>query len=271
MSRLSMKARSPSSMWSRSLTSSSRSASRRLSNWSCNRRLPSWYRPATGPSLYRGGMPTPPRSVKIGENERGGWSSERPRRPGEPERPPRQADVSVRGRVLAPSDRIRYAPGSLLHRPVRRRGDARGVPRPRARGHQRAALDGRACAGCSRAGSPEEQLDEKARALLDATAAKRLGAGQTVVIALEGFDAAERERYVRAGALQPPPAPPRARRGRQGQGRPRRTARRSTPCAPRSTRASSARRASSPPCASAAARSTSSSGSSSRRRRPTTS
>ena len=43
----------------------------------------------------------------------------------------------------------------------------------------------------------EEQLDEKARALLDATAAKRLSAGQTVVIALEGFDPAERERYVR--------------------------------------------------------------------------
>ena len=59
-------------------------------------------------------MPTPPRSVKIAENERGGWSSERPRRPGEPERPPRLADVSVRGRVLAPSDRLRYAPGSLL-------------------------------------------------------------------------------------------------------------------------------------------------------------
>ena len=59
-------------------------------------------------------MPTPPRSVKIPENERGGWSSERPRRPGEPERPPRLADVSVRGRVLAPSDRLRYAPGSLL-------------------------------------------------------------------------------------------------------------------------------------------------------------
>src|SRR3954452_18439715 len=59
-------------------------------------------------------MPTPPRSVKIGEDERGGWTSERPRRPGEPERPPRQADVSVRGRVLAASDRIRYAPGSLV-------------------------------------------------------------------------------------------------------------------------------------------------------------
>ena len=45
---------------------------------------------------------------------------------------------------------------------------------------------------------PEGEIDEKARALLDATAAKRLASGQTVVIALESLDAAERERYVRA-------------------------------------------------------------------------
>ena len=59
-------------------------------------------------------MPSAPRSVKIGEDERGGWTSDRPRRPGEPERPARPADVSVRGRVLAPSDALRYMPGSLL-------------------------------------------------------------------------------------------------------------------------------------------------------------
>ena len=52
-----------------------------------------------------------PRSVKISDNERGGWSSDRPRRAGEPERPPRKHDVSVRGRVLAPTDRMRYSPG----------------------------------------------------------------------------------------------------------------------------------------------------------------
>src|SRR3954453_19817131 len=55
-----------------------------------------------------------PRSVKIPDNERGGWSSDRPRRPGEAERPPRKLDVSVRGRVLGPSDRIRYNPGILV-------------------------------------------------------------------------------------------------------------------------------------------------------------
>src|ERR1700742_918530 len=56
----------------------------------------------------------PPRSVKIGDDERGGWSSDRPRRPGAPERPPRKQDVGVRGRVLAPTDRLRYSPGSLV-------------------------------------------------------------------------------------------------------------------------------------------------------------
>src|SRR3954466_15051567 len=64
---------------------------------------------------HRGGMSSSqPRSVKIAENERGGWSSDRPRRPGEAERPPRKLDVSVRGRVLAPTDPMRYNPGSLL-------------------------------------------------------------------------------------------------------------------------------------------------------------
>ena len=142
-------------------------------------------------------MPTPPRSVKIPENERGGWSSERPRRPGEPERPPRLADVSVRGRVLAPSDRLRYAPGSLL---LLVGADAAAVEALAARvledkssllslAKLRGMLEGRVPAG---------EIDEKARALLDATAAKRLASGQTVVIALESLDAVERERYVRA-------------------------------------------------------------------------
>ena len=141
-------------------------------------------------------MPTPPRSVKIGENERGGWTSERPRRPGEPERPPRPVDVGVRGRVLSPSDRIRYAPGSLVivlsADPSTREAFCARVLEDvnvlLSMVRLRRLLSGRVA---------EEQLEEKARVLLDATAAKRLTAGQTVVIALDGFDAAERERYVR--------------------------------------------------------------------------
>src|SRR5688572_17658135 len=51
------------------------------------------------------------RSVKIADDERGGWSSDRPRRGKGPERP---ADISTRCRVLRPTDRMRYSPGSLV-------------------------------------------------------------------------------------------------------------------------------------------------------------
>jgi hypothetical protein len=141
-------------------------------------------------------MSTGPRSVKIGENERSGWSSERPRRPGEAERPPRKADVSVRGRVLSPSDSLRYSPGSLLlvacaDAATRDAFCARVISDTNALlslGKVRGLLAGRVDAG---------MIEEKAQALLDAAAKKRLADGQTVVIALEGLDAAERERYVR--------------------------------------------------------------------------
>ena len=51
------------------------------------------------------------RSVKIGDDERLGWSSERPRREGGP---PRPADISTRNRVLKPSEELMYSPGSLV-------------------------------------------------------------------------------------------------------------------------------------------------------------
>src|SRR3984893_18136551 len=53
----------------------------------------------------------PARSVKISEDERTGWSSDRPRRDGAPPRPP---DLTVHCQVLRPADRLRYSPGSLL-------------------------------------------------------------------------------------------------------------------------------------------------------------
>jgi len=140
-----------------------------------------------------------PRSVKISDDERGGWSSERPRRPGEPERPPRPVDVSVRGRVLQRTDRLRYTPGSLLlvacpDHATRDAFCARVLEEKGtllSRGALRALLQGRV--------APEE-IDAKSEALLDATAAKRLAGGQSVVIALEGLDPAEREHYVRMAA-----------------------------------------------------------------------
>jgi hypothetical protein len=140
-------------------------------------------------------MPTPPssRSVKIGSDERTGWSSERPRRDGAP---PRPADVSVRSRVLRPSDRLRYSPGSLLlvvgaaathpdrfaERVLEERGVALSLTKVRA------LLAGRVA---------EDELEARSRELLDAAVLKRIQTGQTVVVAIEGFDAAERERYVR--------------------------------------------------------------------------
>jgi hypothetical protein len=142
------------------------------------------------------GMSTGPRSVKIGDDERGGWSSERPRRPGEAERPPRPVDVGVRGRVLSPSDSLRYSPGSLLliacADPATRDAFAARVIADAG-----ALLSLRKVRGLLEGRVGADVIDEKTQALLDAAAKKRLAEGHTVVIALEGLDPAERERYVR--------------------------------------------------------------------------
>lgn len=137
--------------------------------------------------------PTQPRSVRIGSDERTGWSSERPRRDGAP---PRPADVSVRSRVLKPSDRLRYSPGSLLlvvgaaasepDRFAERVVEERGAVLSLAKVH--ALLAGRVA---------EEEIEGRARELLDVAIRKRLEAGQSVVVAIQGFDATERERFVR--------------------------------------------------------------------------
>ncbi len=135
----------------------------------------------------------PQRSVRIGSDERTGWSSERPRRDGAP---PRPANVSVRSRVLRPSDRLRYSPGSLLlivgaaasepDRVAERVVEERGAVLSLAKVH--ALLAGRVGA---------DEIEAKSRELLDAAILKRLRAGQTVVVAIQGFDAGERERLVR--------------------------------------------------------------------------
>jgi len=143
----------------------------------------------------------PTRSVKISDDERGGWSSDRPRRDGAP---PRPADVSVRSRLLAPSERLRYSPGSLLlivsastaerdrfaERLVEDRSSLLSLDKVRS------LLAGRV---------PEEEVESRAAQLLDAAVQKRLEANETVVIATEGLQAEERERYVRmAAALKRP-------------------------------------------------------------------
>jgi hypothetical protein len=139
-------------------------------------------------------MPTPPnaRSVRISDDERGGWSSDRPRRDGAP----RPVDVSTRCRILRPSHELRYSPGSLLvivsgSRTERDRLTARVLETQGpllSLDKVRKLLEGKV--------GPEE-IEERAAQLLEAAAQKRLEAGETVVLAAEGLAAEERDRFVR--------------------------------------------------------------------------
>jgi hypothetical protein len=142
--------------------------------------------------------PSSARSVKIGADERTGWSSDRPRKEGSP---PRPVDVSTRCRVLRPSDRMRYSPGSLLlvvsasasdrdafiERVIEEKGAVFTL------GKIRGLIEGRV---------PASELDQRAAELQRAAVAKRLEAGETVVIGAEGLGAEERERWVRLAHAQ---------------------------------------------------------------------
>lgn len=143
-------------------------------------------------------MSNPPetRSVKISSDERGGWSSDRPRRDGAP---PRPADVSVRSRVLKASDTLRYSPGSLLllvsASPEERDAFAERLIEDRASlmslGKVRGLLAGRV---------PEEEVEARAAELLDAAVVRRLGANESVVVGVDGLDAEGRDHFVRIAA-----------------------------------------------------------------------
>lgn len=137
-----------------------------------------------------------PRSVKIGADERTGWSSERPRKSGQAERPP---DISVRCKVLRPAEELRYSPGSLLviasaseadrealaDRVVEQKGAVLST------GKVRELLAGRV---------PDEDMDSRAAELLGAAAAKRLGANESTVVVTSGLDPEERDRLARIAA-----------------------------------------------------------------------
>jgi hypothetical protein len=137
------------------------------------------------------------RSVRISDDERGGWSSDRPRRDGG--RPERPADVSVRCRILRPTDRMRYMPGSLVvviaadreerdkfvERVFEEKGAVLSLDKVRA------LLVGRVA---------EEEAEDKAVELLGAAVGKRLEAGGSVVLPADGLDREERERVVRMAA-----------------------------------------------------------------------
>jgi predicted kinase len=141
------------------------------------------------------------RSVKISDNERTGWSSDRPRRDGAP---PRPVDLTVHCRVLAPADRLRYSPGSLLivlgASPAERNGFLARLIEDRSSllslEKVRTLLSGRV---------EEQELQARAEELLLAAVAKRLENRETVVLAADGFEPAEREPFVRlAAALKRP-------------------------------------------------------------------
>lgn len=148
-------------------------------------------------------MPTPPagRSVKIDQDERGGWSSDRPRRDGAP---PRPADLSVRCRVLRPAELMRYSPGSLVlivspaladgERFAERLIEERGALLSPAK--VRGLLAGRVA---------DDEIEQRAAELLHAAALKRIEAKESVVVVTDDLDPEERERYVRPAAGQKRP------------------------------------------------------------------
>ena len=138
----------------------------------------------------------PGRSVKISSDERTGWSSDRPRRDGAP---PRPADLTVHCRVLAPADRLRYSPGSLLvvasASPAERDRFLDRLIDDRASllslGKVRALLAGRVS---------EEELPARAEELLAVAVGKRLENRDTVVLAIDSLEPDAREPFVRAAA-----------------------------------------------------------------------
>lgn len=143
----------------------------------------------------------PARSVKISDDERTGWSSDRPRRDGTP---PRPADLTVHCRVLTPADRLRYSPGSLLvvlsASPAERDRFLDRLIEDRACllsvGKVRALLAGRV---------EERELQARAEELLSAAVSKRMANRETVVLAIDELDAAVREPFLRmAAALKRP-------------------------------------------------------------------
>ena len=141
------------------------------------------------------------RSVKIGADERTGWSSDRPRREGAPERPP---NIAVHCKVLEPADRLRYSPGSLVvvvsASAAERDGFVARLIDDRSSllslAKVRGLLDGKVV---------EQELEQRARELLQAAVAKRLQNRETVVLVADNVGASEREPFVRiAAALKRP-------------------------------------------------------------------
>lgn len=135
---------------------------------------------------------TGPRSVKIGADERGGWSSDRPRG----DRPPRPVDISTRSRQLKPTDRMRYSPGSLVV-VVSASADDRDRFVGRVFEEQGAVLGLDKLRGMLAGRVDESTVDATAQQLLDKTITSRLEKGEAVVFVTSSLDVEEREPVVR--------------------------------------------------------------------------
>ena len=140
----------------------------------------------------------PGRSVKIADDERTGWSSDRPRRDGAP---PRPADLTVHCRILRPADRLRYSPGSLLIVSCASTAELDAFLE-RLVEDRAAVLSLRKVKALLTGKVGEDELEERAAELLSKAVAKRLENRQTVVLASEGFTPEEREPFLRAAAAQ---------------------------------------------------------------------
>src|SRR3954467_13131091 len=141
-------------------------------------------------------MSTPPpntRSIKIDQDERGGWSSDRPRPGGGP---PRKPDLSTRCKLLTPSDQLRYSPGSLLM-VTSASQQARDSFIDRLIETKGAVLSLDKVKGLLAGRVAEDQMEESAAQLLEKAVLKRLEAGETVVVPTKGLDPEEGERFVR--------------------------------------------------------------------------
>jgi hypothetical protein len=137
------------------------------------------------------------RSVKISDDERGGWSSDRPRREGAPTRP---VDISTRCRVLRPSDRMRYSPGSLVV-VVSGSADERERFVARVFEEKNAVLSLAKVRALVAGRVPEADLEAKSAELLEAAVTKRIEGGESVVLVADGIGREEREHWARLAAL----------------------------------------------------------------------
>ncbi|MEA2496964.1 MAG: hypothetical protein QOJ29_4875 [Thermoleophilaceae bacterium] len=136
------------------------------------------------------------RSVKIGDDERLGWSSERPRREGGPVRP---VDISTRNRVLKPSEEILYSPGSLLVVVSGAPADAEAFVN-RFVQNKGAIMSMSKVRGLLKGRVGDEELETRAQELLTNAVAKRIEASETVVLVAETLAPEEREPFLRLAA-----------------------------------------------------------------------